>query len=378
MNKFGLYIHIPFCSSKCYYCDFNSVEFKESLLASFLQALEQEIKLIAAKYTPVIRSIFIGGGTPSMLSGQQLVTLLKQCQEEFDCQAGIEITVEANPETVTAQKLKLLKEAGVNRLSFGVQSFDDQLLQKLGRRHTSQEAIRAFKLARELGFSNLNFDLMFALPGQSLRDWEKTLIQACQLGPDHLATYNLKIEEGTIFAQQLQQGKIDYCEEELDLAMYQKTVQLLANEGYQQYEISNFARPGAESIHNQIYWKNEPYLALGPGAHFCDAQGRGYNLADIDQYCQQLAQGQLSWADYQRLSQAEKIEESMILGLRLKEGILLDQFEKKYQTSIFDLYQDELDDLLGQQLIEIKADRMKLTEQGFLLANQVLANFILT
>ncbi|MCK8826967.1 radical SAM family heme chaperone HemW [Natroniella acetigena] len=378
MNKFALYIHIPFCSFKCYYCDFNSVKFKESLVEQFLQALQQEIKLIANKYTPVIRSIFIGGGTPSILSGKQLVRILNQCEQEFDCQSEIEITVEANPETVTAQKLKLLKKGGVNRLSFGVQSFDDQLLKKLGRRHTVQEVIAAFNLAREIGFSNLNFDLMFALPDQSLTDWEKTLVQACQLGPEHLATYNLKIEEGTVFAQQLQQGKIDYCEQELDLAMYQKTLQLLAEEGYQQYEISNFARQGAESVHNQIYWKNEPYLALGPGAHFCDGWGRGYNLAEIEQYCQQLEEDQLPWADHQKLSRLEKIEETMILGLRLKEGISLIEFKEKYQTSVFDLYQKELDDLLVQGLIKFKADRMSLTEQGLLLANQVLANFILS
>ncbi|WP_408954875.1 radical SAM family heme chaperone HemW [Natroniella sp. ANB-PHB2] len=378
MNKFALYIHIPFCSSKCYYCDFNSVKIKEGLLQRFLQALQKEIELIANKYTPEIRSIFIGGGTPSILSGQQLVSILNKCYQRFDCQSGIEITVETNPETVTTQKLKLLKENGVNRLSFGVQSFDDQLLQRLGRKHTAQDAITAFNLAREIGFSNLNFDLMFALPGQSLIDWEESLTQACQFEPEHLATYNLKIEEGTVFAQQLQQGKIDYCEEELDLAMYNKTLQILAKEGYQQYEISNFAKQGAESIHNQIYWKNEPYLALGPGAYFCDGQGRGYNLADICQYCQQIEQDQLPWADYQKLNRLEKIEETIILGLRLKSGISLAKFEKRHQISIFDLYQPEVDKLLVQGLIEFKNDRMVLTEQGFLLANQVLANFILS
>lgn len=376
--KYGLYIHVPFCVQKCYYCDFNSIARDEGLLDSYLTALHKEIELVANKYTPEIKTIYVGGGTPTILSGQQLTTVLEKCRKNFVLSQDVEITIEANPGTLTEEKLGLTKQAGVNRLSLGVQSFDEQLLQQLGRIHTAQDVINNYALLRKLGFDNLSFDLMFALPGQSLQEWESTLQQAIELGPEHISTYNLKIEANTVFGQWLKEGKIEKVDQELDLAMYRRTIELLEQNGYSQYEISNFSKPGYESRHNKIYWENKKYLALGPGAHFYDGQYRGYNLENIKDYCKQLKAGKLPIADKNRLSRSEKIEETLMLGLRLNNGISLTAFENRFNESLTEIYDAELEKLINQNLIELTANSLFLTDRGREIANQVLSSFILT
>jgi oxygen-independent coproporphyrinogen-3 oxidase len=378
MKEFGLYIHIPFCVSKCYYCDFNSFAAKQDLKDRYLSALYQEIELLAEKYSPKIKSIFIGGGTPTSLEGTQLAEILDRCYQSLAIKEDIEITIEANPGTVDKEKLRLIKEAGVNRLSFGVQSFNDEMLRKIGRIHTAQEAIDNYYLAREVGFDNVSLDLIFALPDQSLEDWQNTLLQACELEPKHLSTYNLKIEEGTPFYQMLSKGELIPTSEELDLKMYNLTKKLLESKGYQQYEISNFAQRGYESEHNQIYWKNEPYLSLGAGAHFYDGVGRGYNYSALEEYSQSIEKGRLPVKDYHNLTREDEIEETMMLGLRLIKGISLKEFKERFGLSIYEIYNDELDKFSQQKLITITNDRLALTWQGILLANQVLADFMLT
>ncbi|PRX28353.1 oxygen-independent coproporphyrinogen-3 oxidase [Orenia metallireducens] len=378
MKEFGLYIHIPFCVSKCYYCDFNSFAAKQDLKDRYLSALYQEIELLAEKYSPKIKSIFIGGGTPTSLEGTQLAEILDRCYQSLAIKEDIEITIEANPGTVDKEKLRLIKEAGVNRLSFGVQSFNDEMLRKIGRIHTAQEAIDNYYLAREVGFDNVSLDLIFALPDQSLEDWQNALLQACELEPKHLSTYNLKIEEGTPFYQMLSKGELIPTSEELDLKMYNLTKKLLESKGYQQYEISNFAQRGYESEHNQIYWKNEPYLSLGAGAHFYDGVGRGYNYSALEEYSQSIEEGRLPVKDYHNLTREDEIEETMMLGLRLIKGISLKEFKERFGLSIYEIYNDELDKFSQQKLITITNDRLALTWQGILLANQVLADFMLT
>jgi len=378
MKEFGLYIHIPFCVSKCYYCDFNSFAAKESLKNRYLAALSQEIKLLAEKYSPKIKSIFIGGGTPTILKGNQIAKILDKCYQSFAIKEDIEITIEANPGTVDKEKLSLIKESGVNRLSFGIQSFSDKMLRKIGRIHTAQEAIDNYHLAREVGFNNISFDLIFALPDQSLEDWQNTLLQACKLKPNHLSTYNLKIEEGTPFYQMLSKGELIPTSEELDLKMYNLTKDVLESKGYQQYEISNFAQKDYDSEHNQIYWKNEPYLSLGAGAHFYDGVGRGYNYSALEEYCQSIEEGRLPVENYQSLTREDELEETMMLGLRLIKGISLKEFEKRFGLSIYDIYNEEINKFSKQNLITITNDRLALTWQGILLANQVLAEFMLT
>lgn len=378
-TDYGLYIHIPFCAQKCHYCDFNSKAADEDLIKRYLNALQEEIKLIANKYnTPKLRTIYIGGGTPTILSGQQLSQILQQCRQEFKFKSDLEVTMEANPGTLTKEKLKLTKQAGVNRLSLGVQSFNEHLLAKLGRIHSKDDVITSYRLARELGFANISFDLMFALPGQSLSEWENTLQQTIQLGPEHISAYNLKIEEDTIFGQWLKEGKIEKVDQELDLKMYRRTIELLEKNNYYQYEISNFSKRGYNSRHNKIYWKNHEYLALGPGAHFYDGQFRGYNVTNIEEYCSCLEKQELAIANQNQLSRAEKIEETLMLGLRLNSGISLTDFKKRFNESLSEIYGLELKKLQKQNLIKQKQGQLFLTNRGREVANQVLSSFILT
>lgn len=378
MEEYGLYIHFPFCIQKCYYCDFNSVAWQDDLAAEFFTALSEEIKLVAADYGhPQLKSIFLGGGTPSCFSGQTITELLSVLETEFRLKTELEVTIEANPETVDQNKLEIFKEAGINRLSFGVQSFDNRILNKLGRIHTAQKAEKNYYLAREVGFTNINLDLIFAIPGQKLSQWKETLESALQLAPEHLATYNLKIEPETKLGKDLAQGRIEPVCQELDLEMYQLTKKLLIDSGYKHYEISNFAKPGYRSEHNQIYWQNEPYLALGPGAHFYDGQFRGNNLESIGEYINVIKAGERPVEREESLSREDKIIETMILGLRLKEGISTLEFEERFGEPLHNIYNEELKKLNKQGLIEIDSQQIALTDRGMVLANDVLAEFIL-
>jgi len=378
MKEYGLYIHIPFCKSKCYYCDFNSREWKADLADSFLKALFTEVRMLANKYEgPVLKSVFIGGGTPTCFDGDTLSELLMILQDNFKMKDKIEISIEANPGTVNRIKLGLLKEAGVNRLSFGVQAFDNRVLKRLGRIHTIQQAEENYYVAREVGFSNINLDLIFALPDQTIREWQRTLEEALKLEPEHLSTYNLKIEAGTQFAKEMKAGSLKPISEELDLAMYQLTRELLTKNGYEHYEISNFAKPSYRSQHNQSYWRNEPYLALGPGAHFYDGEVRGSNLQSITKYIEMITAGELPIKEINHLDREDQIIETMIMGLRLKEGISTTKFKERFGESIYSIYSKEINDLSSQNLIRITGDSISLTERGLVLANDVLAEFIL-
>ncbi|MGM0502751.1 MAG: coproporphyrinogen-III oxidase family protein, partial [Bacillota bacterium] len=264
------------------------------------------------------------------------------------------------------------------RLSIGVQSFNNRILKKLGRIHSVEDAVNSYYLARKIGFDNLSFDLMFALPGQSMENWTNTLEQAVKLGPEHLSTYNLKIESGTTFSKWLKEGKLEPVDQDLDLEMYRKSINFLSTNNYQQYEISNFSKASYTSQHNKIYWKNEPYLALGPGAHFYDGDYRGYNVININEYCSRLENPELPYAKSHKLSRVEKIEETMILGLRLNQGVDLDSFVNIFNESIFDIYQSEIEKLIDNSLIKIEHNHLVLTPQGRELANQVLSSFILS
>ncbi|WP_027338643.1 radical SAM family heme chaperone HemW [Halonatronum saccharophilum] len=378
MDRFGLYIHVPFCLRKCYYCDFNSVSFNEKLSKSFLNALNKEIDLLAQKYNPSIRTIFIGGGTPTILGAKELRLILDKCYNSFKIEKDIEITIETNPGTLDEKKLSSLKEGGVDRLSFGVQAFDDDILKRIGRIHTVEQAVKNYYLARKIGFDNISLDLIFNLPGQTLKDWEGTLKEAMNLDPEHLSTYNLKIEEETKFYSLIEKGELTYPDEDLDLEMYNLSLDILKSFGYEDYEISNFAKRGYRSKHNQIYWKNEGYLGVGPGAHFYDGSGRGSNLRDVKEYSNSLLNDKLPIENYNKLSKEDEIEEEMILGLRLKEGVSISDFNNKYKRSIFDIYGPTIKILKTKGLLEVNERRVFLTPKGRLLANRVLADFILT
>ena len=264
----GLYIHVPFCKTKCPYCDFNTYQGIESQMGSYLEAVTGEIRLWGRSLAhPQVRTVFFGGGTPSYLPNGDIAAILEAANDAFVIASDAEVTIEANPGDLNAEACRGLLRQGVNRLSIGVQSLDNGLLQLLGRRHSADGAIEAFQTARSAGFNNVNLDLMYGLPNQSLDQWEDTIARLAALSPEHISLYALTLEEGTPMRLWADQGKIPEPDPDLAADMYDMARRVLAESGYRHYEISNWAQPGQESRHNLIYWRNEPYLGVGPGAH---------------------------------------------------------------------------------------------------------------
>jgi len=267
--KLGLYLHFPFCISKCPYCDFNSYQLEnDNQISSYISALYQEITAYSKKFKKSnIKTIYLGGGTPTILSGIQICNILEFCKDKFTIDKNAEITIEANPGTLDGKKLKLLIKSGINRLSLGGQSFNDLFLEKLGRIHNTQEIIDSYYLAREAGFNNINIDIMFALPDQTTEDLQDTLKKAVFLKSDHLSLYNLTIKPGTEYYKDYKKGKLNLPTEDEDFDMYSWAINYLEENGFEHYEIANFAHPHKRSKHNQIYWQNQPYLGIGAGAY---------------------------------------------------------------------------------------------------------------
>lgn len=375
----GLYVHVPFCSRKCFYCDFNSYSLDKSAVEAYLTALDREIGLYQERLADsgvVFDTLFIGGGTPTALSGKDLSSLIRRLLTAFPFKEGAEVTCEANPGSTNSDKFAAMREAGVNRLSIGVQSFDDALLLLLGRQHTAEEAIESFQEARRAGFDNINLDLMFALPGQSFEQWEKSVRQALALGPEHLSCYSLIIEEGTPFGEAHSRGKLSLPGEDAEYAMFAWLIDTLQAAGYEHYEVSNFAAAGRRSEHNQIYWRNGSWLGLGSGAHGY-WQGRRYaNLRLPSDYCERLALGELPIESTHSVSVDEAMDDTMIFGLRLLEGVSSTNFHRRFGVDLFGVYTDQLDRLEGLGLLEVTPERVRLTRQGLFLANQVFAEFL--
>jgi len=380
----GLYVHIPFCIRKCYYCDFNSFRLRGPERDHFLDLLEQEAdrwaaRLEAAGGVPVLDTLYVGGGTPTTLEAGQLARLFGALRQRFPLAPQAEITVEANPGTLTLEKLAALREAGVNRLSLGAQVFDDGLLRRLGREHDAAAIETSVALAREAGIPSLNLDLIFALPGQDLRGWRATLQRALALEPDHLSCYSLIIEEGTPFYRWHQMGRLPRPDEEEELAMYQAAIEAAEGAGLAQYEISNFARPGHQSRHNLIYWRNQPYLGLGPGAHSWWEGVRRANLGPLPAYEAALQAGRLPLEREEPISRALEMDETMFLGLRLtREGVDRAAFRARFGTEPEAVYGLAIDRLVRLGLLEADAHRIRLTRQGVPVANQVFLAFLRT
>lgn len=375
--SYALYVHIPFCLRKCNYCDFVSFSYKENIADEYLSAVDREMALYADKFNDHhLRTIFIGGGTPTCLSAEQINLLMKALHRYFSWDKATEFTIEANPGTLTNDKLNVLKDAGVNRFSIGAQSFNEQLLQRIGRIHNVDQIGQAVAMVRKAGFTNINLDLIFGLPDQSLTDWQNTLQQVVQLSPEHISAYGLKIEEGTPFALDQENGLLMPCDEELELAMYQQTREILQQAGYQQYEISNFAKPGKPSQHNLTYWHNEPYLGLGLAAHSFMTGQRWENYASIDQYNNALKQGLFPIANEEAIPLSEQIQDAIFLGLRLIAGINLTNFKTRYQVDLLEKYQQIIQKHQKNGLLNIEENNLKLTPKGLFLSNEVMVDFI--
>lgn len=319
-GELAVYLHIPFCHARCGYCDFVTFTGKESQIDEYVEALCQEIELYSTDLTPLrgrkISTIFIGGGTPSVLETNQIHNIFKALHQYFKIAKGVEITLEANPESITAVKAKAWKEAGINRLSIGLQAYDDSLLQAMGRLHLVEDFCRAYRVVRDYGFSNVNVDLIYGFPPQTFDQWQRTVKSTMALQPDHLSIYPLQAEEGAPFGVQ---GMI--VDGDVQAEMYEWARAYLASQGFEQYEISNFAKPGKPCNHNLIYWRQQDYLGLGVGAVGCVGGIRWQNHKTLTSYRKDIARGQLPRSSHEALDPSTQKFERLMLGLRLREGL---------------------------------------------------------
>lgn len=378
MKPKGLYIHIPYCVHKCGYCDFNSHNIDTEEMSGYVDALIREMQHYNRGMTgdSVINTIFFGGGTPTTLPVDFLVKLLEGCHEYFNINPDCEITVEANPATVSPHQMQVLHSAGYNRISIGVQSLNERELKFLERVHSVEEVHQTVNWARAGGFNNLSLDLMFALPGQTLENWENSLGQVIAKQPEHISTYNLTIEPGTAFYKMQSRGNLTMPADEFQLALYKQSIEMLADAGYQHYEISNFAKPGYESRHNLNYWNNGEYLGLGAGASsFLDGvRSKNYNLPA--RYIQAVRQHGTAVEFNEKLDPLNALGESLMLGLRLLKGISVKQLEQKFRVPFLKVYGDVVSSLVEQRLISFKNDRISLSKKGLFLADSVILEFI--
>ena len=402
-NSIGVYIHIPFCKSKCYYCDFNSYSGREYLAGSYFDTLFSEIKSRAAGLSDrLVRSIFIGGGTPSLVDPTYITQLLEVCSKHMRVHKNAEISMESNPGTLTYEHLKAYRAAGVNRLSIGLQAWQDRLLRDLGRIHNKQQYVENLDAAYRAGFRNINTDLIFGLPGQTFEDWVETLEEVTSLhsGSDggtgltssltHLSCYDLKVEEGTVFGERLAAGTLNPADDELDRQMYHYTVKALAKKGFRQYEISNFAIPGYECRHNIVYWKALEYAGFGAGAHSYLDGFRFSNVEGVEKYIGSNFHG-IEYSGSMKnepmlkdqteailIDREEAMSEFMILGLRLTDGIFQREFEERFGIGLKQVYGDELDKLVQKGLLiyEEKRGCYRLSETGLDFANEVFIEFL--
>jgi oxygen-independent coproporphyrinogen-3 oxidase len=377
-----LYIHIPYCRQKCPYCSFFSQEGSLDDLMRYTALLQQEMLLAAEITAPRHKpdSIYFGGGTPSLLEPAQIADLIRQAEHLFGLAAGAEVTLEANPGTVDFRKLADFRHAGINRLSLGIQSFDDQMLKELGRIHTAQQAREAFAAARQAGFDNIGIDLIHALPGQTGTMWLTELHQALQLAPEHLSVYGLTIEEATPFAAQYGIDSPLLPDEDLAAEMFEAADDLLTAQGYEHYEIANYARSGFRSRHNSGYWRRDGYLGLGAGAHSflrdCEYGSRFSNAADLDEYSTMLHNGNVPRRDVTPLSRRDAMAEYLFLGLRMSVGVQSSTFEHEFGDRLDDVFGNEIKLLLEQGLLAESTCGIRLTRQGMLLSNQVFQRFL--
>ena len=368
-----LYVHIPFCVRKCQYCDFLSGPSDEETKDRYIEALLKEIR--AAEHTEdyEIVSVFIGGGTPSALKAEAIASIMSTLQEQFFFCEDAEVTIEANPGTVDLEKLTIYRNVGINRLSLGLQSTDAEELKLLGRIHSYEEFLKSYEWAREAGFSNINIDLMFAIPGQTGEAWRQHLYQVAELNPEHISAYSLIIEEGTPFAEQ----NLDLPDEDTEYQMYEDTAEILERYGYRQYEISNYAKQGYMCRHNAGYWQRLEYLGFGLGASSLYGGMRFSNTHQMQEYLTDSRKPEQIRKDVTVLSRNEQIEEFMFLGLRMTEGISEKKFEENFNVRLMDIYGDILQKYEETGFMEHIETKWRLTRKGIHVSNHILADFLL-
>ena len=373
----GLYIHIPFCRQKCLYCDFPSWAEKEGQMQGYVDALTKEIANRSREYPDrKVVSVFFGGGTPTTLSIPMLEQLMGAVFANWDIAEDAEITTEANPGTLDRKMAEALKKMRFNRLSMGVQAWQNRLLKSLGRIHTIESFQENFKEVRDAGFENVNTDLMFALPNQTMVDWQETVQNIIALEPEHISAYSLILEEGTPFFDRYEKGELEPATEELDRDMYHWAVDYLAGNGYEQYEISNFAKKGRQSRHNRIYWQAEEYLGMGLGSHSYMAGERFHNIYDLQEYIKADGDVFLLKEDIEIITEEDALAEFMFLGLRLTEGVSFARFRERFGQEMKNIYGSQIEELVKDGLLEEDEMGIRLTRRGVDISNYVFERFL--
>lgn len=383
-KELEIYIHIPFCVRKCAYCDFLSGPGNKEKMDKYVATLLTEIRGVPKSDVPLslfdeVTSVFFGGGTPSILEAEKIAEILNVLKENFNVARDAEITIEANPGTVTKEKLETYRSAGVNRISFGLQSTNNEELKLLGRIHTYEEFVESYQLARECGFDNINVDLISAIPRQTVESWEKSLKQIIELEPEHVSAYSLIIEEGTPFSKMYGEGTKGEKElptEEDERMMYQRTEELLAEAGYHRYEISNYAKNGRECKHNLGYWERKDYLGIGLGAASLINNERFKNTDDIECYINEVQNLFQIREEKVRLTETEQMEEFIFLGLRKMQGISIKQFEMTFGKTLESCYGEKIKKMEQEQLVVRENGFLRLTHKGIDISNYVFAEIL--
>lgn len=366
----GLYIHIPFCLSKCGYCSFHSVT-ATHLVDATVNAIAQEMDLYR-DYFLYFDSVYIGGGTPSLLSIQQVENILKSINHNFEISRRAEITMEVNPGDVSFEYFQSLHKLGINRLNIGIQSFDDHIFKFLGRRHAAKEAVAAIDAARKAGFRNIGFDLIYGIFGQDIKHWEKTLLKALSLKPEHLSCYQLSLDQKTPLYSRYQQEGLKLPSEDEALIFFKTTSEMMTQAGYIHYEVSNFARAESrKSRHNLKYWRHAPYLGMGPAAHSFDGENRWWNTADVEAYLKTIDERKKPVEKSETLTQAQLALEALFLGMRNKDGIDLEQFKTRYGSDLLTEKSLIINELIKNELLELKGGRLYPTLAGMAVADSL-------
>jgi oxygen-independent coproporphyrinogen III oxidase len=370
----GIYIHIPFCKSRCSYCDFATDVYRDAeVVDRYVDALCVEIRNFDSEPLIEVETIYFGGGTPSLLTPAQARRILAGITDKFAVSACAEFTMEMNPATVTSESLAAYRDLGINRASFGVQTFDDHALKLLARGHDANDARATFALLRDAGFDNISFDLIGGLPGQTLEDWDSNLNEAISLSPEHISLYLLEIHPGTPLAEQILSGRRPRPQDDLAAEMYEVMLDRLAEAEYKQYEISNFCRPGYGSRHNSKYWRLEPVYGFGVSAHSFDGRQRYGNERDTACYVRLI---ESSGAAQVTRADVDLASETAFLGLRMEDGLDLGKYEDRFGIHLTSKYSEEISELIAAGLLQVSADRMRLTRRGKLLSNEVFAVFV--
>ena len=375
----GIYIHIPFCATRCHYCNFATGGYESELARRYTAAVREEIARADVSNNPMMRrvdTIYFGGGTPTTLTAGQISSLIETCRLRFDVAPDSEITAEANPGSISQNYLEELRSAGLNRLSFGVQSFDDDELRMIGRTHSAEEAREAVRTARAAGFANVSIDLIAGLPEQKMETWRRNLEEAFALAPDHLSVYLLELYKDAPLLHRINRGELRAVDDELTVEMYFALMDEAERRGFERYEISNWARPGFESRHNLKYWTGAPYWAFGISAAGYDGRTRWSNTRNIHEYLTKVESGQAPVFERIELDDDDRQSENLFLRLRLKDGVDLDEHLRRFGVNALERYRDEIERLRDAGLVELGENRLKISRAGAVLANEVFAAFV--